>query len=109
MPDMAAMLEQAQQMQEQVVAAQERLTHLEVEGSAGGGLVKAKVTGMGELINLDIDPEVIDPTEPETLADLVVAAIGDATSRAGDIAAAELGPFAGIEDPGSTDLAALGL
>ncbi len=106
---MAAMLEQAQQMQEQVVAAQERLTQLEVEGSVAGGLVTAKVTGLGELLALDIDPQVIDPTEPETLGDLVVAAIRDATTRANEIAAAELGPFAGIEDPGSTDLTALGL
>ena len=106
---MSALLEQAQKMQEQVVAVQDRLAHLEVEGSVAGGLVAAKVTGMGELLSLDIRPEVVDPSDTETLADLVVAAIRDATTRASEIAAAELGPFTGLEDPVSTDLGALGI
>lgn len=108
MPDMGAMLEQAQKMQEHMVAAQERLALLEIEGSVAGGLVSATVTGTGELVSLDIQPEVIDPAERETLAELVVAAIGEATSRANEVAAAELGPFPGMDDPTSTDLGALG-
>lgn len=98
MPDMNVLLEQAQQMQEQVVAAQERLAHLEVEGSGSGGLVTAKVTGMGELIGLDIQPEAIDADDRETLADLVVAAVREATTRASALAAEELGPFTGMGD-----------
>ena len=109
MPDVSALLEQAQEMQEQVVAAQDRLANLEVEGCVAGGLVSAKVTGMGELLSLDIRPEVVDPAETETLAELVVAAIREATTRASQIAAAELGPFTGLEDPVSTDLGALGI
>lgn len=95
---MSVLLEQAQKMQEQVVATQDRLANLEVEGSVAGGLVSAKVTGMGELVGLDIRPEVVDPAETETLADLIVAAIREATVRANEIAASELGPLTGIED-----------
>jgi nucleoid-associated protein EbfC len=92
---MNQLLQQAQQMQEQLVEAQQRLAETEVEGTAGGGLVTAKVTGTGDLIGLDIKPEACDPADTETLADLVVAAVHNATSTAHDMAAQQLGPLAG--------------
>jgi DNA-binding YbaB/EbfC family protein len=77
-PDMAQLLKQAQQMQQQLVAAQEELAQAEVTGSAGGGLVSATMTGDGELTALTIAPAAVDPDDIETLQDLVVAAVRDA-------------------------------
>ena len=94
-PDMSKLLEQAQQMQQQLMEAQQRLAETEVEGTAGGGLVTAKVTGTGDLVGLDIKPEACDPDDTETLADLVVAAVQNATSTAHEMAAQQLGPLTG--------------
>jgi DNA-binding YbaB/EbfC family protein len=94
-PDMNQLLEQAQQMQQQLVEAQQRLAETEVEGTAGGGLVTAKVTGTGDLIGLDIKPEACDPNDTETLSDLVVAAVHNATASAHEVAAQQLGPLTG--------------
>jgi nucleoid-associated protein EbfC len=94
-PDMNQLLEQAQQMQQQLMQAQEELAKAEVEGTAGGGLVTAKVTGTGDLIGLDIKPEACDPADTETLADLVVAAVKNATTAAQEMATQQLGPLAG--------------
>jgi len=68
---------------------------MEIEGSAGGDLVIATVTGAGELVGLVIKPEAVDPSDTETLADLIVAAIRDATNQAQAVAAGKLGPLAG--------------
>ena len=95
MPDMQQILQQAQQMQEQLMAAQEELANAEVSGSAGGGLVTATVSGAGELKALTIDPKVVDPEDVETLADLIVAAVRDAGSEAQKLAADKMGPLAG--------------
>jgi len=94
-PDMSKLLEQAQQMQQQLVEAQQRLAETHVEGTSGGGLVTAKVTGTGDLVGLDIKPEACDPDDTETLADLVVAAVQNATSTAHEMAAEQLGPLTG--------------
>jgi nucleoid-associated protein EbfC len=93
--DMSGLLAQAQAMQEQLLNAQQELADMQVEGSAGGGLVTATVTGAGELLGLVIKPEAVDPDDTETLADLVVAAVRDATHRAQAVAASKLGPLAG--------------
>jgi DNA-binding YbaB/EbfC family protein len=95
MPDMQAILQQAQQMQQQLMSAQQELAAAEVEGSAGGGLVTAVVSGSGELRSLTIDPKVVDPEDVETLADLIVAAVRDATGNAQGLAARKMGPLAG--------------
>ena len=68
---------------------------MQIEGSAGGDLVTATVTGSGELVGLVINPEAVDPSDTETLADLIVAAVRDATNKAQAIAASKLGPLAG--------------
>jgi nucleoid-associated protein EbfC len=93
--DMSGLLAQAQAMQEQLMNAQQELAELQVEGSAGGGLVTATVTGAGELVGLVIKPEAVDPDDTETLADLIVAAVRDATNKAQAVAASKLGPLAG--------------
>jgi hypothetical protein len=92
MPDMAAL--QAQQMQEQILAAQASLANVHVQGTAGGGLVTATVTAAGEIIGLEISPEAVDPTDTETLADLVLAAFRDAHRVAAEVTAQTMGPFA---------------
>lgn len=95
MPDMQAILQQAQQMQQQLMTAQEELATAEATGSAGGGLVNAVVSGSMELKSLTIDPKVVDPEDVETLADLVVAAVRDAMTNAQKLSAEKLGPLAG--------------
>jgi nucleoid-associated protein EbfC len=93
--DMSGLLAQAQAMQEQFLNAQQELAEMQIEGSAGGDLVTATVTGSGELVGLVIKPEAVDPDDTETLADLIVAAVRDATNKAQAVAASKLGPLAG--------------
>ena len=93
--DMSGLLAQAEAMQQQLFTAQQELAETQVEGSAGGGMVTATVTGAGELVGLTIKPEAADPEDTETLADLVLAAVRDATNQAQALAASKLGPLAG--------------
>lgn len=92
------LLEQAQLMQQQLVSAQQELSEAQIEGSAGGGLVKATVNGSGELLELKIDPSVIDGSDPretaETIADLTIAAVRDAVRAAAELQQEKLGPLA---------------
>jgi DNA-binding YbaB/EbfC family protein len=92
---MQQLLKQAQKMQRDLALAQEELAATEVEGSAGGGLVTATVTGAGEVVSIRIDASVVDPSDVETLQDLVVAAIRDATRQAADLQADKMGPLTG--------------
>jgi len=93
--DMSGLLAQAQAMQAQLLQAQEELAEAKIEGTSGGGLVTATITGAGELIGLVIKPEVVDPEDTDTLADLVLAAVRDASSKSQALAAEKLGPLAG--------------
>lgn len=95
MPDMQQLMQQAQQMQQSLLDAQEKLADTEVRGSSGGGLVTATVSGSGELRSLDLDPKVVDPDDTETLSDLIVAAVRDANHNASQEAEKQLGPLAG--------------
>lgn len=99
-PDMRKLLEQAQQMQERLVAAQEQLAGEQFEGTSGGGVVKAVVSGSNELLAVEISPEVIDPSDPELLGDLVVAAVNTAMRAAATAAQSRLGGMAGGMDLG---------
>ncbi len=92
---MQQLMKEAQRMQQQLMQAQEELAGAEVEGSAGGGMVTATVTGSGDLVGLKIDPRAVDPDDVETLADLVVAAVRDASRSASELAARKMGPLAG--------------
>lgn len=97
--DMQQLLAAAQQMQEQLMSAQQELADTEVTGTAGGGLVTAKVNGQGELVDLTIAAAAIDPGDAEetaqTIADLVLAAVRDAYRAAGDLQQQKMGPLAG--------------
>ena len=92
---MSALLKQAQQMQQQLAAAQEQLAATEVTGSAGGELVTVTMTGDGEVTALTIAPAAVDPDDVETLQDLVVAAIRDARRSVDELAASTMGPLTG--------------
>ena len=107
--DMQQLLAAAQQMQSQLMSAQQELADAEVEGTAGGGLVKAVVNGQGELVDISIAAAAIDPAEPEesaqTIADLVLAAVRDAYRGVGDLQQEKMGPFAaGIGGMGEAGL-----
>jgi nucleoid-associated protein EbfC len=92
---MSALLAQAQQMQQELVAAQERLISAEVHGKAGGGLVEVTVSGSGEVLAVTIDPKVVDPDDVETLQDLIIGALADASKQVTALAQQQLGPLAG--------------
>ena len=109
--DMQQIFQAAQQMQARLMNAQQALADSEVTGTAGGGAVRAVVSGAGELLDLTIDPSVIDPADPvetaATVADLVLAAIRDASRAASDLQERQLGALGGGV-PG-LDLSSLGL
>src|ERR1700748_800946 len=129
--DMQQLFAAAQQMQEQLMNAQQALADAEVTGTAGGALVKATVNGQGELLDLSIAPAAVDTDDAEetarTIADLVLAAVRDAYRAAEDLQQQQMGPFAaamqgggmpgmpgmpgggGLDLPGGLDLSSLGL
>ena len=121
--DMQQLFAAAQQMQEQLMNAQQALANAEVTGTAGGGLVKATVNGQGELMDLTISATAVDSSDPEetarTIADLVLAAVRDAYRSAEDLQEQQMGPFAaamqgggmpgGLNLPSGLDLSGLGI
>jgi hypothetical protein len=94
-PNLQQLMKQAQKMQEQLEAAQAELAEAQVTGTAGGGLVTATVKGSGELLDITIDPKVVDPDDVETLQDLVVAAVRDANRAATELTNEKMGPVTG--------------
>jgi hypothetical protein len=102
--DMQQLLAAAQQMQHQLMSAQQELADTEVEGTAGGGLVTATVNGQGELVDLTISAAAIDVTDPadtaQSVADLVLAAVRDACRAAGDLQQEKMGPLAALGGSG---------
>lgn len=108
-PNMNQMLQQVQQMQEEMAAAQAALADRTVEGSAGGGMVKAEANGRQQILSVKIDPECVDPDDVEMLEDLVLAAVSDALEKSAAAAAdAMQGPMGGM-DLGGIDLDSLGI
>jgi len=81
MKNLGQLMKQAQAMQEKMAALQTDLAAAEITGAAGGGMVRVTLNGKGEMRRLDIEPTLIDPAEPEMLADLIVAAHNDATTK----------------------------
>lgn len=75
-------MQQAKQMQDKMQAMQDKLAQTEVTGQSGGGMVTVTQTCKGEVRSIKISPEVIDPTDPEILEDLIKAACNDAKSKA---------------------------
>ncbi len=85
----------AQKMQADMARAQEELATLQVEGSAGGGVVRAVATGNQELVSLTIDPDAVDPQDVEMLQDLVLAAVNDALGNARKVAEQKMAAVTG--------------
>jgi len=94
-PDLQQMLKQAQKMQQQVAEAQSELAEAEVTGTAGGGLVTVTMSGVGEVKAVKIDPKAVDPDDVETLEDLVVAALHNASEAVRDLTEEKMGPVTG--------------
>jgi nucleoid-associated protein EbfC len=94
-PNMQQLLKQAQKMQQDMMEAQEALKDEVVEASAGGGMVTVQVTGDLHVKSIKIDPEAIDPEDPDMLQDMVLAAINEALRSAQELASAKLGGIAG--------------
>ena len=92
--DLNALMEQAQAMQQQMVAAQLELAERTVDGTVGDGLVSVTVNGNGELVGVKIRENSFDPADTEDLEDLIVAAYRDARARADALAAQALDPVA---------------
>jgi len=102
---MNAMMKQVQEMQSQMMEAQEKLKDEVVEASSGGGMVKVKMSGDLRLLEISIDPEAVDPEEAELLQDMVMAAVNEAIRSGQELATSKLGGIAG----GGGGLGGLGL
>jgi DNA-binding YbaB/EbfC family protein len=85
----------AMQMQQQIVRVQEELAAAQVEGTAGGGVVKAVVNGKQELVSVTIDPSAVDPADVEMLQDLIVAAISEAQRAARELGESKMAAVTG--------------
>jgi DNA-binding YbaB/EbfC family protein len=94
-------MQMQQQMQQEMARVQEELETTTVDGSAGGGVVKATVTGKQVLTDLTIDPTAVDPDDVEMLQDLVMAAVNDALRASQQLAEERVGAVtAGLRIPG---------
>ena len=94
-PNMQQLLKQAQQMQQEMMAAQEALKDEVVEASAGGGMVTVQVSGDLHIKSIRIEPEAVDPDDVELLQDMVLAATNEALRSAQELASSKLGGIAG--------------
>jgi DNA-binding YbaB/EbfC family protein len=92
---MANLQRMAQQMQQQMARVQEELESATVEGSAGGGVVRAVVTGKQELVSVTIDPSAVDPDDVEMLQDLVLAAVNEALGESRRLAESKMAAITG--------------
>ncbi|MBN2000881.1 YbaB/EbfC family nucleoid-associated protein [candidate division KSB1 bacterium] len=97
---MGAILKQAQKMQKDLQKAQENLANIKVQGSAGGGMVTVTASAAQEILEIKIDPEVVDPEDVEMLEDLVLAAINQALENARSKSDEEMGKVTGGMLPG---------
>ncbi len=105
MKNLAQMMKQAQQMQSRMEEMQARLGTLEVQGSAGGGMVQVTMSGRAEVRRVKIDRALLDPNEAEVLEDLIVAAIADAKGKAEALVAEEMAKVTGgLQLPGGLKL-----
>ena len=103
--DMQKMLKQAKKMQQQLADVQDGLKDVVVEATAGGGMVKATMSGDGVLQSITIDPEAVDPEDVELLQDMIVAAVNEASNNASDVANQRMGAITGgLNIPGMSGL-----
>ncbi len=89
------MMAQVQKMQQDMQQAQEELAKETITASAGGGVVKATMTGSQELVSIEIDPEAVDPEDVEMLQDMVMAAVNEAMTSSQELASQKLGGITG--------------
>ncbi|HDL02570.1 MAG TPA: YbaB/EbfC family nucleoid-associated protein [candidate division Zixibacteria bacterium] len=89
------MMKQVQKMQAQMEQIQAELEQTQVEGTAGGGMVTAIVNGKQDLLEIKIDPEVVDPEDVEMLQDLVVAAVNQARQKAQELQSERMSALTG--------------
>jgi hypothetical protein len=94
-PDIGQLMKQVQEMQAEMMKAQEKLKDEIVEASVGGGMVKVTMSGDLELKSISIDPQAIDPSDAEMLQDMVAAAVNDALRSAQELATSRMGGIAG--------------
>jgi DNA-binding YbaB/EbfC family protein len=98
---MANLQRMAQQMQQEMLRVQTELEASQVDGSAGGGVVKAVVTGKQELVSITIDPDAVDASDVEMLQDLIVAAVNDALRASRELAEQKMAAVTGgLQIPG---------
>jgi DNA-binding YbaB/EbfC family protein len=90
MPDFDSIMQMAQNAQAELQKAQDNLDRIEVEGVAGGGMVKVRATAKGRILGVDIDDSLLAPSEKTMLEDLVAAAFNDAKAKADAAAAGEM-------------------
>lgn len=88
------MMRQLQEMQSKMARIQEDLGGKEVEGTAGGGVVKVRVNGHQQVLGIEIQPDAVDPEDVELLQDMILAATNEALDRSRELAAGELGSLA---------------
>ncbi len=93
--NMQDMLKQAQKLQEDMAALENELEGREYEVSAGGGAVTVKINGKKEILSLDIDPDIVDPDDIETMSDIIVAGVNEAIRRVTDTASEEMQKLTG--------------
>jgi len=93
--NMQGMLRQAQKMQDEMAELQEDLDSREYEVSAGGGVVTVKINGKKEVQSIDIDPDIVDPDDIETLSDVLIAAINEAIKKVEDTNSEAMGKITG--------------
>jgi DNA-binding YbaB/EbfC family protein len=99
--NLSDMMKQAKELQEKMGAMQSELTSKTVTGSAGGGMVTARMNGKGELLGLTIEKEIVRPEDVEMLQDLIVAAVSDGARKAADLGRDELSKLTGgLKIPG---------
>ncbi|HEX5014189.1 MAG TPA: YbaB/EbfC family nucleoid-associated protein [Candidatus Limnocylindrales bacterium] len=101
MADIQRMVQQAQKAQQELVRVQDELGSVMVDGSAGGGVVKAVVTGKQELVSVTLDPSAVDPEDVDMLQDLIVAAVNDALGNSRRVAEERMSAVTGgLQIPG---------
>ncbi|HEX6389698.1 MAG TPA: YbaB/EbfC family nucleoid-associated protein [Solirubrobacteraceae bacterium] len=103
-PNMQQMMRQVQKMQQDMAAAQEQLKNETVDASAGGGMVTVTVSGDLVVKAITIDPDAIDPEDPEMLSDMVLAAVNEGLRSAQELAAKKMGGVTGGMDLGGLGL-----
>ena len=91
--NMQQLMRQAQKMQQDMEQAQQELGEMQIEASAGGGMVSCTVTGLKEIVSIKINPSIVDAEDVEMLEDLIMAAINDGYSKADKVYEEKMGKY----------------